>query len=67
MAQTRSDRQTAAKKAAATRERNQQRAKSQAAGTKGAATRSPRTGRLGGAGPRRYGRIQATAGTTVGS
>jgi len=37
--QTKADREAAAKKAAATRERNQKRAKSQEAGKKGAATR----------------------------
>ena len=39
MAQTEADRKAAAKKAAATRERNQQREKSHEAGVKGAATR----------------------------
>ena len=39
MAQTKADRQAAAKKGAATRERNKKRAQSQKAGTKGAAKR----------------------------
>ena len=39
MAQTKADRQAAAKKGAATRERNKKRAQSKTAGTKGAATR----------------------------
>lgn len=39
MAQTKADRQAAAKKGAATRERNKKRAQSQQAGTKGAAKR----------------------------
>ena len=39
MAQTKADRSAAAKKAAATRERNQKKARSQSAGTKAAATR----------------------------
>ena len=39
MAQAKADRSAAAKKAAATRQRNQAKAKSQSAGTKAAATR----------------------------
>jgi hypothetical protein len=47
MPQTKADRQAAAKKAAATRERNKKRAQSQEAGTKGAATRQGNEARAG--------------------
>jgi GNAT superfamily N-acetyltransferase len=47
MAQTKADRQEAAKKAAATRERNKEREKSSERGTKGAATRQGNEARAG--------------------